>query len=191
MLSVDPQPTPVIQAWYHDLTSKPPTAPHNSGTASVSTAYLLTLGVELIHAPARHPNTVDEAMDRLCVAREYEHRDELTLSNQGDTDGWLPRIYEEHCHPDDEIRYILQGEAYMDVRDHHDRWIRFHLVPDVLLVVPAGLYHRFTLTETNHVRLVRLFKNKSGWVSIVRGPGSDDTPCHQAWRSQFLTSASA
>lgn len=126
--------------------------PHDSGSP-VSASDLAGLGVLYY----RFPSVSD--VDGLAQQRGYKNRDEITVSPDKMGAAYEDKVksfFHEHLHEDEEIRYIRDGYGYFDVRNKGDQWVRIRLEKDDLLILPAGIYHRFTTDETNVSFLVPL-----------------------------------
>merc|ERR1712014_31076 len=77
----------------------------------------------------------------------YKNRDQVEISPDL-LPGYEEKVktfFAEHLHEDEEIRFILGGGGYFDVRGQEDDWVRIRLEKGDLMIMPAGIYHRFTL----------------------------------------------
>ncbi|EGV61389.1 1,2-dihydroxy-3-keto-5-methylthiopentene dioxygenase [Yamadazyma tenuis] len=160
----------MVAFFYHDNKDTPEnfTDEHSSGTP-VTVERLKQLGVLYYYV------TSNEQLNSIAKARNYKNRDEITLnldSFNGDLGAFnakMAQFYKEHYHEDEEIRYIVDGEGYFDVRDVGDQWIRAKLNAGDMLILPAGIYHRFTLSSAQkNIKAVRLFKDEPKWEAINR-----------------------
>lgn len=127
--------------------------PHDSGE-ELPLTYLSALGALYYALPPSTPSSAAKVED-IAKTRNHANRDEITVSPDAMGAAYDEKIrlfYDEHIHEDEEIRYILKGTGYFDVRDQDDRWVRIRAEPGDLLILPAGIYHRFTVDEEN-VRL--------------------------------------
>lgn len=128
---------------------------HDSGR-EVPKEYLDKLGIDAY-------NFSDVAdVNRIAAERGYKNRDEITISKDamGDAyEGKLKMFFDEHLHEDEEIRYILDGSGYFDVRDKNDDWVRIALEKYDFMIMPAGIYHRFTLDNKNVSRRIEMYSS--------------------------------
>ncbi|KAF9923959.1 1,2-dihydroxy-3-keto-5-methylthiopentene dioxygenase [Linnemannia zychae] len=123
-----------------------------------------------------------EQVDRICEERKYKNRDQITVSKEGlgdQFDAKIKTFFTEHLHEDEEIRAILDGTGYFDIRDRQDRWVRIKVEAGDLIVLPAGIYHRFTIDTNNYLKAMRLFKEEALWTPFNRP--CDDNPYRKAY----------
>ncbi|KAF8503839.1 Acireductone dioxygenase ARD family [Gautieria morchelliformis] len=175
-----------MRAYYFDNLPGDQRLPHDYiPSRPASEEVLSKLGVKTWHIPVDgHEPKVDE----VARTQGYKNRDTINVSKAGLGDAYETKIkgfFEEHMHEDEEIRYILDGSGFFDVRETPtDVWVRVAMDPGDLLVLPAGIYHRFTLDEKNHIKALRLFKDEPKWIPYNRSVETDANP----YRKDYLQS---
>ncbi|KAG9308097.1 Acireductone dioxygenase ARD family [Chiua virens] len=176
-----------MRAYFMDDLPGDQRLPHDSGRGA-SDAMLKSIGVLYWHIPIDESGTYKDEVSRVAKERNYKNHDIIAINKEVLGDEFETKIknfYHEHMHEDEEIRYILEGSGYFDVREHAtESWIRCHMGAGDLLVLPAGIYHRFSLDTNNHVRTMRLFKDEPKWIAHNRGQETDGN----SYRIEYLKS---
>ncbi|KAI4192366.1 MAG: hypothetical protein LQ346_004353 [Caloplaca aetnensis] len=94
------------------------------------------------------------------MERSYKNRDEIIVSPEKMGAAYEDKVkmfFNEHLHEDEEIRYILDGEGFFDVRGVDDEW---------------------------YIKAMRLFKDEPKWTPLNRGPNLDRNPARQEYVTQ-------
>jgi 1,2-dihydroxy-3-keto-5-methylthiopentene dioxygenase len=115
-------------------------------------------------------DSMDPRLSQIRDDRGYSYADIITV-HPDHLPGYEEKVksfFEEHIHDAEEIRYILGGSGFFDVRDKEDRWIRVHIKKGDLMTLPEGIYHRFTTDETDMIHAMRLFIGQPVWTPFNR-----------------------
>jgi len=167
---------------------------------SVSMAGLADLGVKHWHIPSEtfeYPvkalpfdadahTKVDPTLKALRAEWGMNYADIITITpeHMPGYEEKLKMFFEEHIHDDDEIRYILGGSGYFDVRDGQERWVRIHCKAGDLITLPEGIYHRFTLDSNEYVQAMRLFIGNPVWTALNRP--QDEHPKRRKYVEKYV-----
>ena len=157
-----------ITAWYMDSEEGDQRLPHKRAEdADVSLEVLEKLGV--LH----WSGLTGEDDPRLAQIREergYSYSDVCTVAPDKlpDFENKIKAFFKEHIHYDEEIRYCVEGSGYFDVRDGNNQWIRVSLETGDMIILPEGIYHRFTCDAKDYIKAMRLFVGEPVWTPYNR-----------------------
>jgi len=175
----------MVRAWYMDTEETDQRLEHHRNPAEfvgLDELYKKT-GVEYFPLDVSTYRT-DGKLDKIRKDKGYSYEDEITCSKEclPDYENKLKIFFTEHLHSDEEIRFVLDGSGYFDVRDPNDEWIRIEVVKGDLIVIPRGIYHRFTLDTNNYIKAKRYFVGEPVWLPYNRP--ADDMDVRQDYVKQ-------
>ena len=147
----------------------------NGQPVTVTMQQLESIGVTYQYIGAAAQD-LELQLDRFAELHGYKNRDEVNIQLAPNADQTATEMYfkkmtmfhTEHLHADDEVRYIKAGSGFFDVRSRQDEWIRLHLHRGDLIILPAGIYHRFICDSEDQVHAVRLFREDPKWTPLNR-----------------------
>eukprot|EP00835_Amoeboradix_gromovi_P006071 NODE_653_length_5514_cov_0.694552.p4 type:complete len:173 gc:universal NODE_653_length_5514_cov_0.694552:3318-3836(+) len=160
-------------AYYYAEGSEPYYMPHMGG--KVTNEEISLLGIECKKIEM-HDDVINEMINEHIEV--YPAHDVINLSKNTPRDK-LDMFFEEHLHEDAEVRFITKGCGYFDVRSKEDKWIRIKVESGDFIILPAGIYHRFTIDESMTIQALRLFEVVPKWTPINRKPSIETMEARQ------------
>ncbi|QSJ20534.1 acireductone dioxygenase [Nostoc sp. UHCC 0702] len=113
---------------------------------------------------------LDSYFEQLQQTAGYQSRDLIVLHpGVANLEGLLAKFDQIHTHADDEVRYIIDGEAIFGFVRRDRTQVELTVQPEEYINVPAGTEHWFYLTPARRVKAVRYFISTEGWVPQYTG----------------------
>mmetsp|Transcript_15208 Transcript_15208/g.17539 ORF Transcript_15208/g.17539 Transcript_15208/m.17539 type:complete len:312 (+) Transcript_15208:219-1154(+) len=131
--------------------------------------------------PANRTN--DPALAQLRSESDYQYADIVVVT------AYNEKFYEEHIHSGgDEVRYVIDGSGFFDIRDVNDEWIRMHAPVGAFIVFPSGIEHRFAVDENMYVQAMRLFPGSAApdWSSVPRNETNGNVTARNEYAEKYL-----
>ncbi|XP_055845724.1 acireductone dioxygenase [Episyrphus balteatus] len=175
----------MVKAWYMDNEPTDQRLEHhlNPKVFLELDELLKKTGVEYFQIDADNYKN-DALLADIRKKRNYSYEDEINCSKEclPDYENKLKSFFTEHLHTDEEIRFVIDGSGYFDVRDDYEKWIRIAVSKGDMIVIPAGIYHRFTLDVNNYIKAKRYFVGEPVWLPYNRP--ADEMECRKAYLQQ-------
>ena len=170
----------MVRAWYMDNSDADQRLEHHKEPPeflSLLELFKIT-GVEYFEVDYKDYKD-DGTLTELRETRGYSYEDEIVCSKEclPNYEEKLKNFFTEHLHTDEEIRMVLDGSGFFDVRDKDDQWIRIEVKAGDLIIIPSGIYHRFTLDANNYIKAKRYFIGEPVWLPYNRPV--DDMECRK------------
>lgn len=165
-----------LEAWEYNPSDEDQRSEHKySPNRPVSAEHLEELGVLSWKIDVEGHCESNLALEKIKIARGYKYWETVTVA-PGKMENYeekLVQFFQEHLHPYDESRLILEGSGFWDVRGYDGEWIRFRVEKGDMIVLPPGMYHRFTLDTHNYIKALLLYTEIPMRMDVMRPDGDD------------------
>lgn len=142
-------------------------------------------GVEMSRWTANAP--LKDGDDQETVLKAYEHELGPYMKKHGyqsadvinvhkdtpNVEELRGKFLKEHTHSENEIRFFVDGAGLFWFHFDDGMVARLTCVKGDFLSVPQGYKHWFDLAPYYHVKAIRIFSNKEGWVANYTDSGFD------------------
>ncbi|MGF1986322.1 MAG: 1,2-dihydroxy-3-keto-5-methylthiopentene dioxygenase [Nostoc sp. ZfuVER08] len=108
---------------------------------------------------------LDVYFNELQQTAGYQSRDLIVLHpGVPNLDELMVKFDQIHTHADDEVRYVIDGEAIFGFVRPDGSQVELTVQKEEYINVPAGTEHWFHLTPARRIKAVRYFISTGGWV---------------------------